>query len=333
LKEGGILAFVLPKTLLYVGKYHNFRNYILNNFTILKIAQIGIKFKGVRGEQIVLFIKNKQPTENSTIGFANFTKGVSHDVVDAFRVPQGYFKMMDGIPTMPSELAYQIVRELKEKTTQILDFSEIDICRGVSLGKGKFETIPYEGTRTIPTNAFIKGKDISKLHLKSLTILEKPLYKSSELSRIKKPKIVLQNIYSSESGLISYLDKQGLPTAETVTNIIINDERKLAYVYALLNSKLMNFYLSQVVFSGSRLTMHMDSYYLRQLPLLWYPTIEETAKLVALGKEPSSNNSDEVKSTLKEIDKFVYKLYGMNDDKRRIIEDIMEKTLSHKSVW
>lgn len=333
LKDGGTLAFVLPKTLLYVGKYQDFRAYILNNFTILKITEIGMKFKGVRGEQIVLFIKNEKPTANSVIVFANLTKGVSQDSGSTFRVPQSYFRMMEGIPTMPNELSCQLVGKLKEKSVQIIDFSEIDICRGVSLGKGKFETIPYEDDRTIPTNAFIRGKDISKLHLKSLTIVDRSLYKSSELSRIKKSKIVLQNIYSSESGLISYLDKQNLPTAETVTNVIISDKRKLAFVYALLNSKLINFYLSQVVFSRSRLTMHLDRYYLRQVPLLWDPSREETAKLITLGEQSGYNNPDNVKSTLKEIDRWVYKLYGINDYERRAVEGIMAKTLSHKSLW
>jgi tRNA1(Val) A37 N6-methylase TrmN6 len=333
LKKGGTLAFVLPKTLLYVGKYHDFRSYILNNFSILKITEIGIKFKGVRGEQIVLFIKNEKPTANSAIVFTNLTKEGSQGACRPFKVPQSYFSIMDGIPTMPNELAYQLVRKLKEKSVQILDFREIDVCRGVSLGKARLETIPYEGDRVIPTNAFIKGKDISKLHLKSLTIVEEHLYKSSELSRIKKPKIILQNIYSSESGLISYLDKQCLPTTETVTNIIMADRRKLAYVHALLNSKLINFYLSQVVFSRSRLTMHLDRYYLRQLPLLWDPSREETTKLVTLGEQSVYTNPDDVKYTLKEIDKLVYRLYGINDHGRLAVEDIMSKTLSHKSLW
>lgn len=333
LAEGGVLAFVLPKTLLYVGRYHDFRTYILKNYTILRITEIGIKFKGVRGEQIILFIKNKKPIASSTIEFSSLAKKPSDRVERAFNVPQNYFKSMGGIPTMPNNQAYEIIQELKEKHGQVSDFSSMDICRGVSLGKNNVKTIPYERGNGIRTDGFIRGKDISKLHLKSLAIPDAPLYKTSELTRIKRPKIVLQNIYSSESGLISYLDKQGLATTETVTNIIIPDKRKLAYLHALINSKLLNFYLSQAVFSGSRLTMHMDSYYLKQLPLLWDQNRYETGKIVELGDKSALTDPADVKSILEEIDKWVYKLYGIKGDQRRTIEGIMAKTLSHKSLW
>ena len=74
LKEGGTIAFVLPKSLLYVKKYDNFRKYILHNFVITRIVEIGIKFKGVRGEQVIIFIKKSPPTKNSCIEFVSINK-------------------------------------------------------------------------------------------------------------------------------------------------------------------------------------------------------------------------------------------------------------------
>ncbi|MCW1294226.1 MAG: N-6 DNA methylase [Candidatus Parvarchaeum sp.] len=332
LRKDGILAFVLPKTLLYVGRYKEFRSYLMENFTVLKIVEIGIKFKDVRGEQIILFVKNKKPRKNSSIEFSTISREPPYQSENSFKVKQTYFNLTKTLPTMPNNESYLLVNELINRKEKLLDASEIAVFRGISLGKTDLKKIPYIKNSNLPDNAFIRGKDISKLTLKNLTITNDSSIKISPLSELKKPKIVTQNIYSSESGLISYFDMQGIPTAETVSNIVIENQDKLAYVYALLNSKLMNFFLSQYVFSGSKLTMHVDGYYLRQLPLIWDTKREETSSLINLAMNIDKDTRN-YKSILDEIDKIVYKLYGVTEDQRNVIEMVMNKTLSRKSIW
>lgn len=333
LRKNGVLAFVLPKTLLYVGRYNEFRSYLLNNFTVLKIVEIGIKFKGVRGEQMILFIKNRKPRKNSSIEFSNISIQPPYQSENTFRVRQAYFTSMKALPTMESNNVHLIIKEINEKHLKLIDTSKISVFRGVSLGKTSLKTIPYPTNGDIPSNAFISGKCISKLSLRSLIIADSYNTSQPRVSKLRKPKIVSQNIYSSESGLISYLDMQGIPTAETVSNIFMEDMEQLAYVFALLNSKLMNFYLSQFTFSGSKLTMHMDGYYLRQLPLIWDPEREETSDLIKLGLNISNSETKDYKLHLENIDRLVYSLYEIRDDQRKVIEAVMRKTLSKKSIW
>ena len=95
----------------------------------------------------------------------------------------------------------------------------------------------------------------------------------------------------------------------------------------------MNFYLSQFTFSGSKLTMHMDGYYLRQLPLIWDSEREETSDLIKFGLNISNGETKEYKLHLENIDKLVYSLYEIRDDQRKVIEAVMRKTLSKKSIW
>jgi tRNA1(Val) A37 N6-methylase TrmN6 len=333
LRNDGTLAFVLPKTLLYVGKYNEFRTYLLENFTIQKIVEIGIKFKDVRGEQIILFIKNKKPVANDSLEFSTISNKPPYRSENAFKVMRGYFTSRKVLPTMPNKESYQIINELSENHQRMIEASEINVFRGVSLGKSIINRIPYNRNSKIPSNAFIRGKSISKLSLKELVTVDDSQVSRSKILELCKPKIVTQNIYSSESGLISYLDMQGIPTTETVSNIIIDDLGKLAYVFALLNSKLMNFYLSQFVFSGSKLTMHVDKYYLLQLPLIWYPDKEETLELIKLVNGTDGSKTKNYKTQLKKIDELVYKLYKITDEQRKEIETIMNRTLSKKSIW
>ena len=335
LKEGGILAYVLPKTILYVDRYKDFRNYILQNFTIMRITEIGRKFRGVRGEQIILFLKNKKPRANSSIEFSEFLgSGNITKKENSYRINQNYFKSLKIIPTMPDLKSYKIIKKLQKiSLSEIFNFSDVDIFRGISIGNRAVKIIPYTKGYEIQNNYFIRGKDISKFHIKNIASFNMQVCHEKELTKLKKPKIILQNIYSSESGLISCLDMEGIPTTETVTNIIISDNKKLAYMFALLNSKLINFYLSQVIFSRSRLTMHVDGTYLRQLPLIWNPEREETEKIAELGANSSADQHNGIKPILKAIDQQVYSLYNIDDDSRKLIEEIMAKTLSNKSLW
>ncbi len=333
LRMGGVLVFVLPKTLLYVSKYNEFRQYLVKNFTIMKIVEIGMKFKGVRGEQVILFIKNKRPTKTSSVEFASISPEPPYQSENSFHLKQEYFTSMKAIPTMLNKESYSIVKELTEKHQKFIKPSEIIVLRGISLGKNIIKAIPYNGDCDIPKNAFLRGRGISKLGLRELTVVDDSYLPRKRIIELSRPKIVAQNIYSSESGLISYLDVQGIPTSETVTNILIDNKEKIAYVFALLNSKLMNFYMSQFVFSGSRLTMHVDGYYLHQLPFIWDTEKEETSYLIKLGMNLSSKGVENYKGYLQEIDNTVYKLYGISEEQRKTIEEIMNKTLSIKSKW
>lgn len=58
LKDGGILSYIIPKNFLHVSAYTLLRRKLLQDYTILSIVDIGSYFKSVRGEQIILTIKN-----------------------------------------------------------------------------------------------------------------------------------------------------------------------------------------------------------------------------------------------------------------------------------
>jgi adenine-specific DNA-methyltransferase len=103
---------------------------------------------------------------------------------------------------------------------------------------------------------------------------------ANKISLMKRPKILLQNIYSRESGVKTFYDESGLITAETVTNVIV-DKVDPKFILAILNSKLMTFYLSHVVFNGSVLTMHTDREYIGKIPVV-FPDEKTISKIVAL---------------------------------------------------
>ena len=164
------------------------------------------------------------------------------------------------------------------------DFAEYSVFRGLPLHiTNIIEGPPQVGT--ISDNSCIRGKDVTKGRLRRVCLFDLNTKETPRIEKLRKPKIIMQNIYSSESGIISYLDEIGIITTETVTNVFMPDYNKLKFFYALLNSKLINFYLFNVIFSKSKLTLHMDRHYISQIPIVWKEDSVESKKIISIADQ------------------------------------------------
>lgn len=330
LREGGVIAFVLPKSLLYVKKYNNFRQYLLNNFKIIRIAEIGMNFKDVRGEQIIAFIEKTIPSELSEIEFItlrNLSKTPS------FSVQQSYFIGKASIPVLSDQDIFKVINRVNQNSIKLSEFCEFQVFRGVSLQMIKIIDNVRSSNAFQPENSFIRGKDIMKAGLRRVCLFDSSTGSAPKMENLKSPKIILQNIYSSESGIISFLDNKGVVTSETVTNVLMPDYVKLKFFYAMLNSKLINFYLFNEVFSQSRMTMHVDGYYLSQIPIVWKENSDESREILNIADLMLNCRECELKELLSRLDSQIYRLYNLDASSIEIIEKSMSKMLSKRSKW
>lgn len=332
LKNDGVIVFILPKSLLYVKKYEHFRKYILSNFTVTRIAEIGMKFKNVRGEQVIIFIKRSIPDNSSKIDFVSLHKTSNNLNETPFSVPQGYFLDKPSIPIFSDSEIFSVIGHINSKSIRLSDLFDYKVFRGPSLHITDIIEGPPQ-CKTIPDNSCIRGKDIAKGYLRRICLFDAKSDGNLKIEKLRKQKIVIQNIYSSESGIISYLDKIGIVTTETVTNIFMPDYKKLKFFYALLNSKLINFYLFTVIFSQSRLTMHMDEYYVGQIPIVWKEDSDELEEIEKIVELMQNSKESELKELLSRLDALVYNLYGLNEYFIRIVENVMSTVLSARSRW
>ena len=147
IKSNGTIAYIIPKNFLHVASYSMLRKTILNEKCIVSIIDIGKYFKNVRGEQIVLTLKNKF-AKDSTISIYKYE---NHEIVKKLEVPQSFYR--DEVLLFESEEDFTIFKKL-ENTYQ--KFS--DICTGyVGRGKSKSEKA-------------IVGKDIRKFSFKNMDV-------------------------------------------------------------------------------------------------------------------------------------------------------------------
>ena len=335
LKEGGILAFVLPRTILYVDSYSNLRKYLLENTKILHIFDLGQKFKGVRGEQIILIVKKeKSKNQNNEIKIRIFKfRNKKLYEQPMLEIPQKIFSKFNKFLIFDKKEYYTILKKILENDISLNEYVNGQIFRGLPIG-GSSRFISKKKIKD--SEEVIRGKCISKFRIREILFISKKLldkFNKKKLSELKKPKIILQNIFSTESGIIAAYEKKGIITLDTVTNIITKNEKEAKYLLGLLNSKLINFYIIYGLFNKSRLTMHADKSYLGNIPIVEASKKEIERAVNYVDNAMRKIDENEIKAIIREIDKIVYKIYGLTNKEINLVEDGLKNILSKKSWW
>ena len=343
LKDNGKLAFLLPKSILHVNSYHNLRKYILEKSSVLQIYDLGQEFSDVRGEQIILFLqkKNNLQSRPKTVKISiGIKENLNSNVIKPkkeFNIDYSLLKS-DKFPILDNPKHYALLNKLNEKNNVIplLEFVNGQIFRGLTLNAEQQKMVSEKYIQN--GVKILRGKSISKYNISKPYYIKKTELLGKNQNKIqnlyKKQKIVLQNIFSSESGIIASFDPRGMITIDTVTNVIVNDVDIGKYLIGLFNSKLINFYLMFGLFNRSKLTMHVDKKYLGSIPIINNPDNKIMKKIIHLVDSTTlKNNSNNIKKITRMIDMEVFKLYTISKDDTKIITDAVDSQLSNKSRW
>ncbi len=293
-KEGGIVSYIIPKNFLHVSSYSSLRKEMLNSMSIISIIDIGAYFKNVRGEQIILTVRKSTP-DNNTFAVKKLS---NDDFVQLTEVNQSFFE--DEILLFDSETDVEIYKKLNK-------FPKLDsVCTG------------YIGRGRSAASTVIAGKDIRKFGYKNINI------------PTKGNQIFIQNIYSSESGIIAAFGGD-LEAGQTVTILTDGDARMCSFILGVLHSKLCNFFLYRYCYNYSKLTMHTDAKYLNKIPL---PEINESlmsdVQSIVLSLQDEDYMSNNWLGYLARLDSAILDAYKLSDAEKLFIEREMNKIQSKK---
>lgn len=293
-KSEGTISYIIPKNFLHVASYGVLRRTILNEKSIVSIIDIGRYFKSVRGEQIVLTLKNHFLKNN----IMELYKYEGNEFVKKLEVPQDFFK--DEILLFDNEEDYTVYKKLESSYKKFND-----ICTGY-VGRGKSKS-----------PSAIAGKDIRKFSFKNVSVPKKG------------NKVFIQNIYSAESGIIACFAGD-LEASETVTVFTDGDEKMCRYILGVLHSRLCNYYLLKFCYNNSKLTMHTDAKYLKKLPLIIND--ETFTKVISIVKSLESMEymSDTWFEMVESLNSLIYKTYKINEKEQRYIDVQMKNSQSKR---
>lgn len=293
-KSRGCISLIVPKNLLHVSSYKKIREILLREKNIVSIVELGIHFKTVRGEQIILTIQNYH-TEDNKIKFYSYNKG---KIKFLSEIPQNYYKNEIIVFTSNSEVP--LYNKLLNSYEKLEDVCTKNICRGRD-----------------KTSDAVRGKQIRKFGFKDREV------------PANGNQIFIQNIFSAEAGITASF-AGNLKAKETVTILTLKDTDYSKYILGLLNSRVCNYFLIKFLFNNSRLTIHTDAKYLNQIPIVketkYYGEMVNLVNRIEKEKY-MENNWFELNE---ELNKLVYKIYKINAKDAKYIEKQMKKISSIK---
>lgn len=293
-KDEGIVSVIIPKNLLHISSYKALRAKLLNDKRLISIIELGIHFKTVRGEQIVLTFQNKYEKDNK-VKFYQYNKGT---ITYMAEVPQDYY------------------------TNEIIVFTgtnEVPIYNKLRESYDKLETVCAENIRRgrDKSGEAIRGKQIRKFGFKDFEVPEEG------------NQIFIQNIFSAEAGITASFGGH-LKPAETVTILKLENSEMCKYILGLLHSRVCNYFLIRFGFNNSRLTIHTDAKYLNDIPIVVDDSAFEKVINIVTKMEVVDYMGEEWFVLNEELNNVVYEIYRLNVNDKMHIDQEMRKISASK---
>lgn len=340
LKDNGMCGFIVPNKFCAASSAKNLRKIIIEKSgycTIISVSHLDV-FKDASNYPVILIMRKGKGTKKVDIGSVKKqSEFVNNDFVH-------YLIRKEDLDVLPSNIfpininqkQFDLVIKLLRNNEKLLEYLKISegLRISPSLEDSKeddFEILKqFQFNKWSPIN---KGNYISKTNLKKVI---SPI--SERYVNALKEKIVIAEDALSITATID--DKKRIPQGGVYFAVPIKEKAHIKYILGLLNSKLMSF-IYETLFSG----MHMGGGYLRyrtefleQLPIKIDSDFEPTLinlvdRMLYLNKrlnEIGDKKTDErarieegIKKTDAEIDEMVYRIYGITEEERKIIEGVI----------
>jgi len=303
LKDGGKLGLLLPKSILRVDSYKKLRDFLISKFLIEEIIDVGIEFDDVRGEQFILIATKKQKN-SKTIKIGHFLKGKNPEIQT---VSFSNITKFDNFLLLKNKETYKLVDTIISKHPNLEQCSNGKIFRGISIDS-ELNYISKSPKKNYHKG--LRGDSVKKFYYDYFIFIKNKTF--SKLDLMKNKKIVLQNIFSSESGIIANFDDKGLVTLDTVTNIILDCEDPY-YVLGILNSSLIRFFMVFVIYNQSRLTMHTDHKYLSRIPI---PNTTTTIKKQIIKEVKNQLNTQ---TSFENLNELIFDAFDLSNKEKQLV--------------
>ena len=327
LKQEGVLAYVIPKSITFVESWKKTRDLIYKKNRLLVLIDITKAFENVKLEQIILIC---QKTKNGSYfyktgdfwdGYIRINTKIKTEIADKLEI----------LPLYTDEIKMGILNKLLENSVKLYTISKT------------FRGLPYQNKISEDGYPILRGKNINKyLIYRELdkVQLTKSELNSPKVKQLMKPKIISQRIVAHVMNpfdriiIMATYDSRGFLTLDTVMNTFLTDNSfSYEYILGILNSRLAEWFYYWFVYNRAIRTMDFDESYIGKLPIKKITSqnqpiadqiIHKVNEILSLTQsenyETDTSKQQKVKELEKEIDKLVYKLYNLTEEEIKIIE-------------
>ena len=335
LKDNGIGGYIIPKSFIYASNWGTSREVMIND--LYELVDCGKVWKEVKLEQVItIFYNNYQ--NDSYITSIREDKEITHIGEINKKTFKDFGFYLNAVSNEELNIAYKM-----NESKKVLN----DFCINKLEGNYQNNLIEKEKSNTLKV---LGGKHINRYYYPNTIkgYLEKK-YVSNNKGIIKENSILVQNIVAHIMNPKPHIKIIAMPsnllknkneyillnTVNQLENISNLDTR---FILAIVNSKLISWYVYIFIFGLAIRTMHFDNPVTSRIPM---PVIDLTKKkdkdmynkiidlvdnIITLNKKLNDNNNStsDIKNELAEcemqLDNLIYKIYNLNDNDIRVIE-------------
>jgi type I restriction-modification system DNA methylase subunit len=390
LKVGGRFGMILPDVVFYQQDNENLRKFVLRNFKINFLLNMGDVFEKVTRPTSILILERRSSFSNKikVSDFSNVNKSekplaILDDKHFDTILQKNILKIPGALFVTSKHTNYAIWRKVKDIPHKLLKdlVDEDGIQRGVSPDLKKAFIIESNMIRqyNLETNKLKRvltgGKQVKRYHINypdfwliytthadnfrnlphicayidqfknEITCIEVKQNKHSlySLHRPRKEKIFLKNKklvgVITEDEIILALDNAQSFTTDGLYLFNARENINLNYLMALLNSKLFVFIYRMLAFEKGRVLAQVKPTILNQLPIrnidfsnavegkfhddlvvLVDVMLDLNKKIQTAKGSEKEQIQRQIEKADKEIDDLVYKIYGITEEEKKIIE-------------
>lgn len=266
LKENGLLGYITPYTLMKNQYYMEARRCILNNSTLLCLADFSgfPVFEDATVDSIILILHKQQYKKSVPYLFINKIKDFANGLYSVQEAMQSDILRCSDLSfsNIGSSFDFQKVSNGCVKLGEIVNFKQ-----GIITGNNKKFLTKQKGEKT---KKVITGSDFNRYTLKWHN--DYVIYDEKELHRPRIPQIfeVDEKLLLRQTGAypICMIDTDSYYTLDTVHNGAIIDKRfNLKYIMCLVNSALHRFLYESSVNESGKVFAQVKIIYIEPLPI------------------------------------------------------------------
>lgn len=346
LDDNGVLAFVLPKAMVYADGYKKLRHYICDNCRIIEITDIGRAWDEVGYEQVLMFLSPEDDRDARRENEIRIVSGIrSVEFLEYGEYTEHYlsqerFEEFDPFPIYLSNPGFPEMEGVWMKMWEnSIPFSDIDADVFRGFVKHTISSCIDDAKKGTNWTPILRDGDIGGdkpetgeswyIDMDGVQYVDIDCDKLTEKQqRFYHDRIVCKGVVSSDVKIDAAYDESAsrneLPnyTFDNVTNIAVDDDRiSELFLLGVLTSDLVATYIHELVYARATITMRLDSPYLAQIPI---PNVPKTSDDGTLSQDDVAEVVETLISTKRELENREYDLEAAAGDYLEIQSDFNE---------
>ncbi len=317
LTKDGFNSYIIPKSFLYTSNYKQLRESILQE--LIAIVDCGKAWVEVKLE-MTIYLFGKGSISGSYNSLISDGQTIDDEICVDKSTYVEFELLISGFSPEELLLGRKILLGCSTKLGDFVDnirggnYQKVIRSEGILKVIGGAD-IGYYGLKS--EKGFIRSEDINQVKTDNSLSKERSILVQNIVAHIKNPAShikIIATLAPKESVILLDTVNQLTPKNET----IINSKT----IWALLKSKLINWYTFKYIFGNAIRTMHFDNGITDRIPLA--NIIDQLPINVVVDQILAAKEADPTADTTAleaKIDQLVYQLYGLTEDEIKIVEE------------